>query len=88
MLDPQFWRQIDYVLSEQSERVIGAWESVGVVKGFAGDEIVRPGGEPSAGDATEGGHMLKRVEKPLRTKVTKSWWAQVKMQPKVNILKR
>ena len=43
LLDPAFWHQFDYVLAEQPETVIGSWEIVGTVYGFAGIEILRPG---------------------------------------------
>ncbi|KAK3310638.1 Alg9-like mannosyltransferase family-domain-containing protein [Chaetomium strumarium] len=45
---PEFWRQFDYLLVEDPQKVVGGqWETVGVVKGYAGIEIVKPGREKS-----------------------------------------
>ena len=43
LLDPLFWRQFDYALVEHQERVIGAWEVVGVVAAYDGIKLLRPG---------------------------------------------
>lgn len=43
LLDPSFWIQFDYVLAARPERVIGKWEIVHTVYGYAGLEILRPG---------------------------------------------
>ena len=43
LLHPGFWDRFDYVLAERPEKVIGKWEVVGVVNGFAGIEVLRPG---------------------------------------------
>jgi len=89
LLDPLFWQRFDYVLAERPERVIGAWEVVDVVNGFAGIEIVRPGSEEGVEETHDLSHqILKRVETLSRKYLTKGWWARVKMDPKVNILKR
>ena len=45
LLSPAFWDRFDYALAEKPEKVIGRWEIVGVVKGFAGVRILRPGEE-------------------------------------------
>lgn len=42
LLDPLFWEGFDYALSESPERVIGRWEVLEVVEGFAGVGIARP----------------------------------------------
>lgn len=43
LLDPTFWLQFDYVLAESPERVIGKWEIVDTVGGYAGLVLLRPG---------------------------------------------
>lgn len=45
LLHPEFWNRFDYVLAERPEKVIGKWEIVDVVDGFAGVKILRPGDE-------------------------------------------
>lgn len=42
LLDPMFWQRFDYVLAEKPEKVIGSWQPIGVVKGYAGVTL-RPG---------------------------------------------
>lgn len=43
LLDPLFWQQFDYVLTESPERVIGKWEIEETVGGYAGIDFLRPG---------------------------------------------
>ena len=43
LLDPVFWEGFDYALSERPERVIGRWEVLETVNGFAGVGLLRPG---------------------------------------------
>ena len=43
LLDPAFWAQFDYALAERPERVIGNWEVLDTIGGFAGLEILGPG---------------------------------------------
>ena len=43
LLDPLFWEGFDYALAERPERVIGKWEVISTVEGFAGVGIMRPG---------------------------------------------
>ncbi|KZF25953.1 glycosyltransferase family 22 protein [Xylona heveae TC161] len=41
LLDPLFWLEFDYVLAEHPERVIGMWEEVDQIHGFAGIGLTR-----------------------------------------------
>ena len=41
LLDPLFWNQFDYALAERPELVIGKWQIVDTVDGFAGVAFVR-----------------------------------------------
>ena len=43
LLDPLFWQGVDYAIAEFPERVIGRWEVLDTVEGYAGVEVVRPG---------------------------------------------
>ncbi|KAL6715806.1 Dol-P-Man:Man(7)GlcNAc(2)-PP-Dol alpha-1,6-mannosyltransferase [Lecanora helva] len=43
LLDPLFWEGFSYALAERPERVIGRWEIIETVKGFAGVGIAKPG---------------------------------------------
>ena len=42
LLDPLFWEGFDYALAERPERVIGSWQVLGTVEGYAGVAVVRP----------------------------------------------
>jgi len=42
LLDVLFWAQFDYVLAEEPGKVIGKWEVVETIYGFAGVEVLRP----------------------------------------------
>ena len=65
LLDPLFWESMDYALTEHPERVIGAWEGIGLVKAFAGFRILKPGEDELIGEGliTERlvGEVLKRA---------------------------
>lgn len=112
LLDPLFWEVFDYVLSERPELVIGRWEVVETVEGFAGVGILKPGEEVKAktvelwslGETWRKrkvvekgvetleqlmGHLWNgRFENLMRKYVTRGWWAKVKMEPRIRILKK
>lgn len=44
LLRPAFWDRFDYALAEKPEKVIGRWEIVDTVDGFAGVRILKPDG--------------------------------------------
>ncbi|OJZ92258.1 glycosyltransferase family 22 protein [Aspergillus luchuensis CBS 106.47] len=97
---PTFWSQFDYVLvepSEESEKILGSWEVVDTVDGFAGLRIVRPGDEAVGaveekvvayvlGD--EGVRLFEKARSFVRDVITKGWWAEVRMEPKIRILRK
>ena len=62
LLRPAFWDRFDYALAEKPEQVIGRWEIVDVVDGFAGIRILKPGDETwgfiKRGMATRSGWKL------------------------------
>ncbi|GKT42383.1 dol-P-Man:Man(7)GlcNAc(2)-PP-Dol alpha-1,6-mannosyltransferase [Colletotrichum spaethianum] len=101
LADPAFWSRFDYVLAEDPASVRGGqWETVGVVQGYAGIEILRPGsGSPSDGhgggsDVEEGeqrvlgrGLRVRRVRDLVRG-LTGGWWVGPRMEPRIRILRR
>lgn len=98
LLDPVFWERFDYALAERPERVIGRWEVVDTVEAFAGFRVVRPG-ERKEGDngnwesvrrGAWGEGMVEAwglVERFGR-KATGGWWVEVRMEPRVRVLKK
>ncbi|KAI1499211.1 Alg9-like mannosyltransferase [Biscogniauxia marginata] len=66
---PLFWERFDYVLAEDPGRVRGgAWETVGVVEGFAGLEVLQPGksGGDGGNDGGDGGGLESGDGSPAR----------------------
>ncbi|CRK20080.1 hypothetical protein BN1708_012729, partial [Verticillium longisporum] len=90
---PGFWLGFDYLLVEDPAVVAGGrWETLGVVEGFAGVEVLRPGGHDVEAAATPGpvvgrGRVVAAVRDAVRG-VTGGWWVGPRMEPRVYILKR
>ena len=101
---PSFWSRFDYVLvepGEEEDQVRAgiedrAWEVVRVVDGFAGVKVIRPGEgaegvvEKSVlswvvGERADG--VWDWVSEIARS-FTRGWWAEVRMEPRVKILRR
>ena len=59
LLRPAFWERFDYALAEKPEKVIGRWEIIEVVNGFAGIRILKPG------EGTEGLHEPSEATKSI-----------------------
>lgn len=102
LLDPLFWAKFDYVLAERPEKVIGKWSVEHVVYGFGGVRVLKPGeesgsvGEEVEGDwkREDGGEWTDRVagvwraaEGVLREKVLRGYWVEVRMEPRIRILR-
>jgi alpha-1,6-mannosyltransferase len=102
--DAAFWRQFAYVLVEDPRKVVGGqWEAVGVVKGYAGIEVVQPGGgggKHAAGEEGDGdevtrgsppvvgmGRTVALWKRRVRA-VTGGWWVGPRMVERVYILRR
>ncbi|KAK1467905.1 Alg9-like mannosyltransferase [Colletotrichum cuscutae] len=95
--DPGFWSRFDYVLAEDTASVKGGqWETVGVVQGYAGIEVLKPGSATSSGEGDEEtgeskilgrGLVVKRVRDFVRG-VTGGWWVGPRMEPRIRIMKR
>ncbi|KAI1394253.1 glycosyltransferase family 22 protein [Hypoxylon trugodes] len=90
---PSFWEKFDYVLAEDPNKTIGPWETVGVVEGFAGVEVMKPG-TPSKGDIESGqdrvfgrGSLVRKMKGHIR-RLTGGWWVGPRMEPKIHMLRK
>lgn len=59
LLDPLFWQGFDYALAERPERVIGSWQVLSIVEGYAGIAIMRP--EEGLGETMEDVRGVQKV---------------------------
>lgn len=94
LLDPKFWRHFDYVIAESPDRIIGQWSIVKEIYGYAGIGVVK--GEPTAfvtrknAQLNMTGHAYlawKQVEYLIRKYLTGGRWLEVKLEPRLKILK-
>ncbi|KAI0199091.1 Alg9-like mannosyltransferase family-domain-containing protein [Astrocystis sublimbata] len=96
--NPLFWEKFDFVLAEDPAKPLGPWETVAVVEGFAGIEILKPGSEGvsgGGGDDIESGKdrvlgrgaLVKRVRDTVR-RFTGGWWVGPRMAPRIHILRK
>lgn len=92
--DPRFWTRFDYLLVEDAGKVVGGqWDTVAVVDGFAGVEILRPGAERASSSGEERvrrvgkGAILASWRDAVR-RYTGGYWAGPRLEPKIRILKR
>ncbi|KAF1836684.1 hypothetical protein BDW02DRAFT_637714 [Decorospora gaudefroyi] len=104
LLDPMFWTKFDYVLAERPEKVIGSWAVVHVVYGFGGVKFLKPGEESGSPVeplyvetskavtkddwTTRVAATWRRLEGLLRDSLLRGYWAEVRMEPKIRILKK
>ena len=103
LLNPMFWKKFDYVLAEKPEKVIGSWAVVHIVYGFAGVKLLKPGEESgslveplseegrkaTANEdwSTKVATAWRKVEGSLRKSLLRGYWAEIRMEPKIRILK-
>lgn len=107
LADPAFWAQFDYVLVEDPKAVVttatgsasgqpqSQWDTVAVVEGYAGIEVLRPGQTSSGDEEEEGsrptvvGHgvTVARLRNAVRS-LTGGWWAGPRMAPRIYLLQR
>ena len=103
LLSPLFWDQFDYVLAEKPEKVIGKWEIISTIDGFAGVSVIYPARTENrdleTGQAfrdSEKSYIatpatrpwLKKLEDIIRIYVTRGWWLKTKMEPKIRIMRK
>lgn len=93
----EFWRAFGYVLTEEPEKVwqYGGgereWETVGVVRGFGGVEVVKPGQgteESETAVPVVGKGKTVEVWKRRVRALTGGWWAGPRMVERVYILRK
>ncbi|WPH02616.1 Hypothetical protein R9X50_00548100 [Acrodontium crateriforme] len=96
LLDPMFWQQFDYVLSEHPETVVGSWQPIEIVSAYAGITL-RPEDEVDVLPLPYGlssplsiklRDMYNSVALTARERFTKGCWPAVKMSPRIYILKK
>lgn len=95
LLDPIFWQDFDYVLAEKPERIIGSWQIMETITGFAGVTL-RPSADddilPMPAVLGTSGQRLHDVYQDLalfaREKFTKGYWPSIKMEPRIYILRK
>ncbi|KAH7197550.1 Alg9-like mannosyltransferase family-domain-containing protein [Fusarium flagelliforme] len=94
---PGFWDRFDYALAEDPRKVLGGWQVVGVVTGYDGIEVLKPGSSP-AGNGKEEGRIDGEIVLGMGARVaavrdfvrgyTGGWWVGPRMSPKIRILRR
>lgn len=96
--DPRFWHLFDYVVIEDPQKVNGAkWDEIGIVEGYAGIEVLRPGAaapngvgsddKSLRGPAIGRGKLVHDIRDRIRG-LTGGWWVGPRMRPRLHILKR
>ncbi|KAI1261756.1 glycosyltransferase family 22 protein [Xylariaceae sp. FL1019] len=91
--NPLFWEQFDYVLAEDPAKPIGPFETIGVIEGYAGIEVLKPG-SATHGDIESGqdpifgrGAVVKKARDFVR-QYTGGWWIGPRMVPRVHVLRK
>jgi alpha-1,6-mannosyltransferase len=88
---PIFWQQFDYVLLEDTALALGEWDVAGVVYGYDGIEVLRPGQkEPGHEEGYKPlglGADVRRWRTLVRN-YTGGWWVGPRMAPRIHIMKQ
>lgn len=96
LADPGFWQRFDYLLVEDEAAVRGGqWDTVAVVEGLAGFEVLRPGAIPGgeqegklARAARVGGAARVAALRDRVRRLTGGWWVGPRLAPKIRIMRR
>lgn len=96
ILRPEFWINFDYVVVEQPERAIGKWEIVDQVYAYAGVRLLKPEDASALSKHGDSGGLAtnalikihNKVEALFRGPLLRGRWIEVRMEPKINILKK
>lgn len=92
---PSFWEQFDFALLENPALALGTWETVGVVQGFNGIELLTPRDGDEAKDGVERtgednvlglGAYIACIRRFVR-KFTGGWWLGPRMSNRIRIVK-
>ena len=94
LLDPVFWQQFDYVIAEEPKRIIGSWQVVDTIEGFAGVTL-RPNDDDMDSSRISGSDLVSRAQsayyfvgESVRAKYSRGYWPVIKMEPRLYILQR
>ncbi|CAM1507215.1 Fc.00g068560.m01.CDS01 [Cosmosporella sp. VM-42] len=90
---PWWWKKFDYVLAEDPSKVLGDWEILGVVRGYDGFEVLKPGNDVPDEQKYESEEILGlgatvATIRDFVRKYTGGWWAGPRMSPRIRILKQ
>lgn len=93
---PAFWRTMDYALVEDPAQPLGNWRVLGVVHGYDGIEVLRPGADepyaPAPGPRQPHRPLglagrVAAVRRAVR-RATGGWWIGPRMTPRIHVMKR
>jgi alpha-1,6-mannosyltransferase len=94
LLDPMFWQQFDYVIAEDPKRIIGSWQVIDTIEGFAGVTL-RPSDEDMDLSSFSGSSIVSQAQlayhsvgESVRTRLSRGYWPVIKMEPRLYILRR
>lgn len=95
LADPGFWQRFDYLLLEDPTVVRGGqWNTIAVVDGLAGFEVLRPGQQQEAAAAAAAApqHVGRGAQvAALRDRVrrlTGGWWVGPRLAPKIQVMRQ
>lgn len=103
MAQPDFWTRFDYVLAEDPSKVTGGqWRTIGIVQGYDGIELLRPGATAGGDDddleaypevtnlqppVLGRGLVVRNIRNFVRS-VTRGWYAGPRMAPRIHIMQQ
>ena len=104
MAQPDFWTRFDYVLAEDPSKVTsGQWRTIGIVQGYDGIEVLRPGVTAGGDDDDDvettpevaslqppvlgRGRVVRSIRNLVRS-VTRGWYAGPRMAPRIHIMQQ
>ena len=90
LIRPHFWQQFDYILAEDPAKIQGGhWKTIGVVHGYDGIEILKPGVTPPTHKhkSLGRGAIIHQIRDTAR-KYTRGWWVGPRMSPRIHIVKK
>ncbi|SPN96785.1 related to ECM39 protein, involved in cell wall biogenesis and architecture [Cephalotrichum gorgonifer] len=95
--NPRFWSQFEYLLHDTGDKIPpGRWDTLAVVEGLNGIEILRPNDREEHKLRTEekfGGEVVGKgkevgLAREFVRRLTGGWWVGPRMVPRIQILKR
>lgn len=94
LADPGFWQRFDYLLLEDPTVVRGGqWNTIAVVDGLAGFEVLRPGQQqekkaapPPPQHVGRGAQVAALRDQVMR--LTGGWWVGPRLAPKIQVMRQ